>query len=53
MVSIIIPPVSDCFMPTLGAAQLTAYLKQQGVAAKLYDLSAELQTVLLQQGALL
>jgi hypothetical protein len=53
MVSIIIPPVSDCFMPTLGAAQLTAYLKQQGVAAKLYDLSAELQTVLLQQGEML
>lgn len=50
MVSIIIPPVSDCFMPTLGAAQLVAYLKQQGIAAKLYDLSAELQTVLLQYG---
>lgn len=53
MVSIIIPPVSDCFMPTLGAAQLTAYLKQQGIASKLYDLSAELQTVLLQQGEML
>ena len=50
MVSIIIPPVSDCFMPTLGAAQLTAYLKQQKIETKLYDLSAELQTVLLQQG---
>ncbi|MCH5260552.1 MAG: radical SAM protein [Lachnospiraceae bacterium] len=50
MVSIIIPPVSDCFMPTLGAAQLAAYLKRQEIAAKLYDLSAELQTVLLQQG---
>lgn len=50
MISIIIPPVSDCFMPTLGAAQLAAYLKQQGIAAKLYDLSVELQTVLLQQG---
>lgn len=53
MVSIIIPPVSDCFMPTLGAAQLTAYLKRQGIAAKLYDLSAELQTLLLQQGEML
>lgn len=53
MVSIIIPPVSDCFMPTLGAAQLTAYLKRQGIAAKLYDLSAELQTVLLRQGEML
>lgn len=50
MVSIIIPPVSDCFMPPLGAAQLVAYLKQQGIVAKLYDLSAELQTVLLQKG---
>lgn len=50
MVSIIIPPVSDCFMPTLGAAQLVAYLKQRGIAAKLYDLSAELQTILLQEG---
>lgn len=49
MVSIIIPPVSDCFMPTLGAAQLVAYLKWQGIATKLYDLSAELQTVLIQQ----
>ena len=53
MVSIIIPPVSDCFMPTLGAAQLVAYLKQQGIATKLYDLSAELQTVLLQQEEML
>lgn len=53
MVSIIIPPVSDCFMPTLGAAQLAAYLKRQEIAAKLYDLSAELQTVLLQQEEML
>ena len=49
MISIIIPPVSDCFMPTLGAAQLVAYLKQQGITTKLYDLSAELQTILLKQ----
>ena len=53
MISIIIPPVSDCFMPTLGAAQIAAYLKQQGIATKLYDLSAELQTILLQQGEML
>lgn len=49
MVNIIIPPVSDCFMPTLGAAQILSYLKQQGIVAKLYDLSAELQTIILQQ----
>ena len=51
MLSIIIPPVSDCFMPTLGAAQLAGYLKQKNIDTKLYDLSAELQTVLLQEGS--
>lgn len=52
MISVIIPPVSDCFMPTLGAAQITAYLKQQGITTKLYDMGAEFQRVLLQEGVL-
>lgn len=46
MMSLIIPPVSDCFMPTLGAAQLVGFLKQQGIQSKLYDLSAELQNLI-------
>ena len=50
MLSVVIPPVSDCFMPTLGAAQISSYLKQRGIVAKLYDLGAELQTIILQHG---
>lgn len=46
MMSLIIPPVSDCFMPTLGAAQLVGFLKQQGIQSKLYDLGAELQNLI-------
>ena len=34
MADIIIPPVSDCFMPTLGAAQLVSYLKENQLPAK-------------------
>lgn len=49
MADIIIPPVSDCFMPTLGAAQLVSYLKENQLPAKLYDLSAELQQLILGQ----
>lgn len=48
-ISIIIPPVSDCFMPTLGAAQIKAYLSQKAIPTKLYDLSAELQNLILCQ----
>lgn len=43
MISIVIPPVSDCFMPTLGAAQIVGFLRQHGIRTKLYDLGAELQ----------
>lgn len=40
-------------MPTLGAAQLTAYLRQQGIATKLFDLSAELQDLIIKRGEIL
>lgn len=49
MVNIVIPPVSDCFMPTLGSAQLVSYLRAHQLPATLYDLSAELQQLLLGQ----
>ena len=41
MINLIIPPVSDCFMPTLGAAQLAGYLKKNDIKCRLYDASAE------------
>lgn len=47
MTAIVIPPVSDCFMPTLGAAQIVAYLRENYISTKLYDLSAELQQLIL------
>lgn len=42
MIRIIIPPISDCFMPTLGAAQIVGYLKSHDIKAKLYDANQEL-----------
>lgn len=47
MINLIIPPVSDCFMPTLGVAQIAGYLKDNGIACKTYDSSAELLHILL------
>ena len=38
----IIPPVSDCFMPTLGAAQIVGYLKSCDISCRLFDINAEL-----------
>ena len=29
MFSMIVPPMSDCFMPTLGAAQIVGFLKKE------------------------
>lgn len=48
MIHLIIPPVSDCFMPTLGVAQIAGYLKDNGIACKAYDASAELMHILLE-----
>lgn len=42
MLGLVIPPVSDCFMPTLGAAQIESYLKENHIPCKLYDINAEL-----------
>ena len=42
MIRIIIPPISDCFMPTLGAAQIVGYLKAHNIKTKLYDANQEL-----------
>lgn len=42
MINLIIPPVSDCFMPTLGVAQIAGYLKSNSIKCKVYDASAEL-----------
>lgn len=39
---LVIPPVSDCFMPTLGVAQIAGYLKKNGINCKVCDASAEL-----------
>lgn len=39
---LIIPPISDCFMPTLGVAQIAGYLKEKSVLYRVYDLNAEL-----------
>lgn len=48
MIHLIIPPISDCFMPTLGVAQIAGYLKDNGIACKAYDASAELMHILLE-----
>ena len=47
MVRMIIPPVSDCFMPTLGAAQIVGYLKAHHIKAKLYDANQEFMQCLI------
>lgn len=39
--------MSDCFMPTLGAAQIVGFLKKENINCKLYDCSAELCDYLL------
>lgn len=36
-----IPPVSDCFMPTLGAAQILGYLRERNLKCNLCDLNIE------------
>lgn len=42
MIVLVIPPVSDCFMPTLGVAQIAGYLKETNVEYKVYDIGAEI-----------
>jgi len=42
MIVLVIPPVSDCFMPTLGVAQIAGYLKEANVDCKVYDIGAEI-----------
>lgn len=42
MLNLIIPPISDCFMPTLGAAQLAGFLKSNNIACRVHDAGAEL-----------
>lgn len=49
MIYLIIPPVSDCFMPTLGIAQIAGYLKSNGIVCRTVDSSAELLHILLEQ----
>lgn len=49
MIYLIIPPVSDCFMPTLGIAQIAGYLKSNGIECRTIDSSAELLHILLEQ----
>lgn len=51
MVYLIIPPISDCFMPTLGVAQIAGYLKSNHIACRTFDGSAELLHSLLNQQA--
>lgn len=41
MVNLVIPPVSDCFMPTLGVAQIAGYLKKNNICCRVIDASAE------------
>lgn len=53
MVSLLIPPVSDCFMPTLGAAQIIGYLKSVEIPCKLYDINAELNLSVLSDDCLI
>lgn len=42
MIELIIPPISDCFMPTLGVAQIAGYLYENNIDCMVYDASAEL-----------
>ncbi len=42
MINLVIPPVSDCFMPTLGVAQIAGYLKSKGIECRVFDAGAEL-----------
>lgn len=42
MINLIIPPISDCFMPTLGVAQIAGYLKNNKVNCRVFDAGAEL-----------
>lgn len=46
MIYLIIPPVSDCFMPTLGATQIAGYLKEKRISFRLFDAGAELNYIL-------
>lgn len=46
MLHFIIPPVSDCFMPTLGVCQIAGYLKENHISCKVYDASAELLNII-------
>lgn len=46
MVNLIIPPISDCFMPTLGVAQIAGYLKDSNVECRVFDASAELLNII-------
>ncbi len=48
MFGLVIPPVSDCFMPTLGAAQIIGYLKDNSISCKMYDLGGQLNQSVLQ-----
>ena len=48
MFGLVIPPVSDCFMPTLGAAQIIGFLKKNLIPCKMYDLSGQLNQSVLQ-----
>lgn len=50
MINLIIPPISDCFMPTLGVAQIAGYLKSNNVDCRVFDASAELLSILVEKG---
>lgn len=49
MIHFIIPPVSDCFMPTLGVAQIAGYLKSHDIEYRVHDANAELLYILWNQ----
>lgn len=42
MIFLVIPPVSDCFMPTLGVTQIAGFLKEKKVNCRVFDANAEL-----------
>ena len=42
MIYLVIPPVADCFMPTLGVTQIAGYLKEEKVNCQVFDANAEL-----------
>lgn len=46
MIALITPPVSDCFMPLLGASQNAGYLRSRGHSVRVFDFGAELLSFL-------